>query len=577
MKSFIDKKIITLLLLFFISVLASCSSLNVNNTDYNPTSLRFSGEQALRTLITFVEQFPYRHSGQLNSYRATNWLRNEFTRYGLVCQIDGWEIINYNKPVQLRNVIAELPGKSPREILIIAHHDQSPDTIQGADNDGSGIAILLQLAEIFSSEQIPKYKLVFLATDAEEFGMIGTRRYIETHQNIDNIIAAISLDNLGKEFYNGMSMSPVGQLRGYGPLWLLLTCRGAAKAAGNLWIPKLKSPLEQALEQAVPISKMDQGPIIAKGVPALGLAGITAEKFKETDWETYHTPKDTIEYQSSKTLYQSGAITEALLRELLTLETFPQESGPYLYFESSNRVLRGLPLWAIFVTFVLLFFVGSFLKDQKSLTGKFQSCRAALFHFLGLWLPLLFSIMLLYLFVFVGLMDKFHLYPATAKDELIFQPKWPAVVLFLAGLALFLLIGRISAKRYYEKYKFRPTRNQVNSLALFIIGLAGVYILIINPFSLIFLIPVLFWLFIEGRQGAGKALDIALFVLGGLIVYLLLYFFGFVILRNNFVILWYLMMMFSIQMISFPTIMMITAVVAAGLSMIINPPGLKSS
>ena len=44
-----------------------------------------------------------------------------------------------------------------------------------------------------------------------------------------------------------------------------------------------------------------------------------------------------------------------------------------------------------------------------------------------------------------------------------------------------------------------------------------------------------------------------------------------VVLRNDFAILWYLMM-FSIRMISFPTAVAITAIVAAGLSMIVNPP-----
>ncbi len=42
--------------------------------------------------------------------------------------------------------------------------------------------------------------------------------------------------------------------------------------------------------------------------------------------------------------------------------------------------------------------------------------------------------------------------------------------------------------------------------------------------------------------------------------------------RNDFAVLWYLMMMFSIGMISFPTAVAITAIVAAGLSMIVNPP-----
>jgi hypothetical protein len=82
-----------------------------------------------------------------------------------------------------------------------------------------------------------------------------------------------------------------------------------------------------------------------------------------------------------------------------------------------------------------------------------------------------------------------------------------------------------------------------------------------------------FWFLIGRRDGAARLLDIVLFALGGLVVYALLYFFGFVILRNNFAILWYLMMMmFSIGMVDFPTAVVITATIAAGLSIVVTPP-----
>ena len=74
------------------------------------------------------------------------------------------------------------------------------------------------------------------------------------------------------------------------------------------------------------------------------------------------------------------------------------------------------------------------------------------------------------------------------------------------------------------------------------------------------------------RPGAGRLVDILLFALGGLIVYVLFYFFGFVILRIDWAILWYLMMMFSIGMIGFPAATVITAILAAGLMLIITPP-----
>lgn len=556
-------------------LLAACETVPEIKIRYDPQALHFSGAEAFAIQTGFAQRFPYRHSGQPNNQLATEWLRVEFTRFGWKCRFDEWQIVNFSRPVPLGNVVCELPGQSSQQILVVAHHDQSPATVEGADNDGSGIAILLHLAEIFAVEAPPRYTLVFVSTDAEEYGMIGTKRYLETHPDPTNIIAGISLDNLGKKWSNGMNMSPIGQFRGYGPIWLLLTAREAVRATDELWLPRLKTPLEQLLDQATPISFMDQGPMVAAGVPALGFATLypADEEIQELVWNTYHTPEDVMAHQSAAVLHQSGRIAEALIRQLLAMDKFPQESGPYLYFDGSRQVLRGAFLWLIFIAFVLLFFGGSFFSRRglSNPGGRLPVWRGALPHFLGLWLPLLASIILLYLFVAAGLMDEYHLYPALAKDPTIFYPRWPAVILYLAGLVSFLVAGRRLARRYSSRSGI-PSLAQIKSLALLVIGLAGTYILVINPFSLLFFVPLLFWFFIGDRRGAGQALNIGLFALGGLVVYALVYYFGFVILRNNLAILWYLMMMFSIGMIGLPTATAITAILAAGLTMIVTPP-----
>ena len=94
----------------------------------------------------------------------------------------------------------------------------------------------------------------------------------------------------------------------------------------------------------------------------------------------------------------------------------------------------------------------------------------------------------------------------------------------------------------------------------------------INPFSLLFFIPLLFWLLIRGREGWGKSLDILFFALGGLMVYFLIYQFGFVVLRYGFVFLWYLLNMFSIGMIGFRVAVAAMAILAAGLTLVVKPP-----
>jgi hypothetical protein len=362
-------------------------------------------------------------------------------------------------------------------------------------------------------------------------------------------------------------MSGAGRLDGIGPLWLQRVAQESARAAGDLWVPVIESPVELMLTQAVPISAWDQGPLVAAGVPAFGIGGIVPAEADQLNWDTYHTPQDTVEYQSAATLGHSGRVVEATVRQLLTMDEFPEESGPYVYFGTAGTALRGPALWLIFILLVGLFFAGSLRVSYRPLADSLAGWRNGLPHFLSIWLPWVASALLLYLFVEVGLMEGFAKYPALAKDPIIFNPRWPAVILYLLGLGLFFWLGRKAAARSATIATFRERK----SLALFVVGLAALYILIKNPFSLLFLLPVLVWFFIGGRRHLGWWLDGLLFLLGGLVLYVLLYFFGALFLRNGFAVLWYVLMMFSIRMVGFWTMAVITAVVAAGLSLVVQP------
>ena len=202
---------------------------------------------------------------------------------------------------------------------------------------------------------------------------------------------------------------------------------------------------------------------------------------------------------------------------------------------------------------------------------KTRGWLKALPHFLGLWLPLVASILLLYLFVAVGIMQEFTSYPGTTKDLTQLNPNWLAVILFLIGVGVFFIIGRWLVRRFAGDAT-APEFGFTKSLAFLIIGLISLVILIIDPFALIFFIPVLFWFLIRGRSGAGVILDVVFFLLGGLMIYALIYFFGFLILRYEFVFLWYFMSAISTGMFSFVDVASGAAVMAAGLSMIVNPP-----
>ena len=168
-------------------------------------------------------------------------------------------------------------------------------------------------------------------------------------------------------------------------------------------------------------------------------------------------------------------------------------------------------------------------------------------------------------------MDEFTSYPGTTKDVSQLNPRWPAVIIFIVGMGCFFLIGRWTVSRYAGNPP-APEFGNIKSLAFLVIAIISLLILIIDPFALVFFIPVLFWLLIGGRRGFGRILDIVFFLLGGLMIYALIYFFGFQILRYGIVFLWYFFSAISTGMFSFVDIAAGAAVMAAGLSMIVNPP-----
>ena len=85
-------------------------------------------------------------------------------------------------------------------------------------------------------------------------------------------------------------------------------------------------------------------------------------------------------------------------------------------------------------------------------------------------LGLLASILLLYFFVIIGLLDEFDTYPATPKDPALSNPQWFVVVIWLIALYEFIQIGyRLGA--IYTDHRPRPGFGQIRTLVFLIIGL----------------------------------------------------------------------------------------------------------
>jgi hypothetical protein len=120
-------------------------------------------------------------------------------------------------PNTVHNVIGYIPGSDPQfdgqAVLITAHYDHLgygwPDeraqaepgaTYVGADDNASGIAVLLELARACKDGATQPRSLVFVALTGEEAGLLGSQYYVDhpTPTAIDGIFAVINMDTVGR-------------------------------------------------------------------------------------------------------------------------------------------------------------------------------------------------------------------------------------------------------------------------------------------------------------------------------------------------------------------------------------------
>lgn len=154
--------------------------------------------------------------------RASKHLAELFQKMGLEPAFDGsyfQPIPNFlNDPMVTakgflgRNVAAVLPGTdlAAEWLVFSAHFDhlgvRAGQIYPGADDNASGVAALLEVAEHFAlSREKPRRTILFVAFDLEEAGLLGSR-YFASHppRDLKQLKVFLTADMLGRSMANLM-------------------------------------------------------------------------------------------------------------------------------------------------------------------------------------------------------------------------------------------------------------------------------------------------------------------------------------------------------------------------------------
>ncbi len=225
----------------------------------------------------------------------------------------------------LKNVIGVIPGKKPefagQSVVIGAHYDHLglgwPDVRDknkgkihpGADDNASGVAVLVELARFFAQGPQPDRTIVFVAFTGEEAGKRGSKYYVANEKDYpaSACLGMVNLDTVGRLYKKKLLILGSGSAGEWVHLF-----RGAGFVAGV--------ETETVSEE---LDSSDQISFQEAGVPAVQL--FTGPH------PDYHRPADTADKIDADGLVKVAAVAKEALEYLASREgplTSTMKPGP---------------------------------------------------------------------------------------------------------------------------------------------------------------------------------------------------------------------------------------------------------
>lgn len=191
-----------------------------------------------------------------------------------------------HRKLSMRNVLGMIPGRNPKEYVIVGAHfdhlgtDSSLDgdcIYNGADDNASGVSAVLQIARAFvASGQQPERTVIFAFWDGEEKGLLGSRYFVQSCSYLSSIKGYLNFDMIGR---NNKPDHPQHVVYFY----------TASHPAFGEWLKQDIEKYELRLEPDYrawdnPVGGSDNGPFARVGIPII---------WYHTDGHPdYHLPTD---------------------------------------------------------------------------------------------------------------------------------------------------------------------------------------------------------------------------------------------------------------------------------------------
>jgi len=183
----------------------------------------------------------------------------------------------------------------------LASREEAGKPHVGADDNASGTAAVIALAEALSKQPQRKRNLLIALWSAEEIGLIGSKEFVTMPPvPIDQIEAYVNFDMVGRMKDNKLA----AQATGTSPVWGSLIERANVRAGFDIAI------------QPDPYQPTDVSSFNDAAVPSLN--------FTTGAHTDYHKPSDTADKINYEDLDRVVDLAAAITRQLLELDSPPQ-------------------------------------------------------------------------------------------------------------------------------------------------------------------------------------------------------------------------------------------------------------
>lgn len=458
----------------------------------------FDGGPASGIAADLAARYPDRVPGTTGALGAQGWFVEQLAPYGFHIQRDTFTAMVHGRRTTLVNLIAEKVGLSPREIVVIAHRDDS-GTGRGLNDNASGTGALIELARSYAPIRTAelnslRYSLAFVSTDGAEDGSLGAAHLAAEASTRRDAVAVINLDSIGGragprlEFGGDTPRSPAPGL--------LETMQTALKKETG-GIATWPGAISQLVNLGFPFNAYEQAPFVSAGLPAVTITTAGSRPPESSRPSRLNVAR----------LSEVGLATQDAIDAMEEGIPFAQASSSYLFL--GQRLIRGWAIELVLIAMLLPFIAAAvdlFARCRRrriSIAPAFRSYRSRLsFWVLGGVVFLLFAA--------AGFLGNTNGRPAPLNDV-----RWPVgalLVLALLGVASWLVIrDRLTPRRAIR------TEEELAgyTASLLVLSVVGMLVAATNPYALIFLLPCLhFWLWLPQVQARPLPVRVLVLLLG---------------------------------------------------------------